>query len=82
MYDIGLRWKDIDSSNNRIFFRIVNRKRICTDASIVNGKAVFETASQVFEEGIKNGDYVKVLKLNKMQKVWKLTPQSQLFLRC
>ena len=64
---LGLRWKDIDFKNNRIYFRVVKRKNICTNASINDsGEVEFQTQTQVFEEGLKNGDDVKVLKLDKM----------------
>ena len=67
---LGLRRKDVDFVNNQIFFRGVKRKRICTGASFnKKGEAVFNTKTQVFEEGLKNGDDVKILKLDKMQEV-------------
>ncbi len=67
---LGLRWKDIDFKNNRIFFRIVKRKRICTSASFNDkGKAIFDVKRGVFEQGLKNGDDIKVQKLDNMPAV-------------
>ena len=67
---LGLRWKDVDFANNQIFFRVVKRKSVCTNASFdKDGNAVFETKTQVFEEGLKNGDNVKVQKLDNMPEV-------------
>jgi len=67
---LGLRWKDIDFKNNRIFFRIVKIKRICTSTSFNDkGKAIFDSKRGVFEEGLKNGDDVKDQKLDNMPAV-------------
>ena len=64
---LGLRWKDIDFKNNRLHFRVVKRNSQCTKAYFnKKGVAVFEVQPVVFEEGLKNGDDVKVLKLDNM----------------
>ncbi|MDB3916943.1 site-specific integrase [bacterium] len=67
---LGLRWKDVDFKNNRIYFRVVKRGRQCVNAKFnKNGEPEFEVKSIVFEEGLKNGDNVKVQKLENMPKV-------------
>ena len=67
---LGLRWKDVDFKNNRIYFRVVKRGRQCVNAEFnKNGKPVFKIESSLFEEGLKNGDDVKVLKMDNMPKV-------------
>jgi integrase len=64
---LGLRWKDIDFKNNRLHFRVVKRNSQCRKAYFnKKGVAVFEVQPVVFEEGLKNGDDVKVLKLDNM----------------
>jgi integrase len=67
---LGLRWKDNDFTNGQIFFLNVKRKSICVAASFdKDGNGVFETKSQVFEEGLKNGDNVKVQFMENMPEV-------------
>ena len=67
---LGLRWKDIDFKNNRINFRMVKRQSICVSADLdKDGKPEFEFETQVFEEGLKNGSDVKILRMDKMPKV-------------
>ena len=67
---LGLRWKDIDFKNNRIYFRVVKRGRQCVNAKFnKKGEPEFEVKSVVFEEGLKNGDNVKVQKLDNMPEV-------------
>ena len=67
---LGLRWKDVDFKNNLIYFRVVKRGRQCVNAKFnKRGEPEFEVKSVVFEEGLKNGDNVKVQRLNNMPKV-------------
>ena len=67
---LGLRWKDIDFKNKVINFRVVKRERQCVGAKIdENGEPEFKMAATVYEEGLKNGDDVKVQKLENMPQV-------------
>jgi integrase len=67
---LGLRWKDVDFKNSQIIFRNVKRESVCVNAFINDsGEAEFDMKTQVFEEGLKNKDKMKILKLDNMPKV-------------
>jgi integrase len=67
---LGLRWKDVDFKNSQIIFRNVKRESVCVNAFINDsGEAEFDMRTQVFEEGLKNKDKMKILKLDNMPKV-------------
>jgi len=67
---LGLRWKDVDFKNGNINFRIVKRQSVCVRAEFnKDGKLEIEYRTQIFETGLKNGDDVKVLKMDNMPKV-------------
>ena len=62
---LGLRWKDIDFKNKWIHFRVVKRDRQCLSAKFnKKGQPEFNVIPVSFEEGLKNGDDVKVQKLD------------------
>ena len=67
---LGLRWKDVDFKHSQIIFRNVKRESVCVNAFINDsGEAEFDMRTQVFEEGLKNKDKMKILKLDNMPKV-------------
>ena len=67
---LGLRWKDIDFKHSQIIFRNVKRESVCVQAFIdASGEAKFDMKTQVFEEGLKNKDKTKILKLDNMKEV-------------
>ena len=67
---LGLRWKDVDFKNSQIIFRNVKRESVCVNAFINDsGEPEFDIQTQVFEEGLKNKDKIKILKLDNMKEV-------------
>ena len=67
---LGLRWKDVDFKHSQIIFRNVKRESVCVQAFIdASGDAKFDMKTQVFEEGLKNKDKTKILKLDNMKEV-------------
>jgi len=67
---LGLRWNDVDFKNGQIIFRNVKCESVCVNAFINDsGEPEFDIQTQVFEEGLKNKDKMKILKLDNMKEV-------------
>ena len=74
----GLHWQDIDFTSNKINFRNARRRVLATGATEVDGKVEFDYVNNAVDQGLKNGDAIKVLDISEQPELRKLLLERKL----
>ena len=73
-----MHWHDIDFTSNKINFRNARRRVLATGATEVDGKVEFDYVNNAVDQGLKNGDAIKVLDISEQPELRKLLLERKL----
>jgi len=74
----GLHWQDVDLTSNKINFTHARRRVLATGATEVDGKVEFDYVNNAVDQGLKNGDAIKVLDISEQPELRKLLLERKL----
>ncbi|MGB0817588.1 MAG: tyrosine-type recombinase/integrase [Candidatus Puniceispirillaceae bacterium] len=74
----GLHWHDIDFTNNKINFTHARRRVLAAGATEVDGKVEYDYVKDAVDEGLKNGNSIKVLDISEQPELRQLLLERKL----